>query len=359
MYAPYAPFIYGDVTVTVTGEIATALIRRARLGEARDDCWLLRDGTTTIVAKTALTDALVVIAEDDPTETVQTPSARHEAPVSQRDSQPARTSTEGRSLMFDFLLKALDHDAINNQVIELLSGHAAAQRSSLGTLADDLRSVIYRAIGEASAEDWHWVTAGLLGETYEALGIEHPLDHTPPGAEPPHRPEAGRRAQRSLDSGELREKLATIYASGTASQRERRSARLIVRHISWLTDLSREQIEADARADAEAINELIHAADGDRVSPKDRGSAQAVDAPTPDWLVSVGRLGLRDVAPLLRKGDESTDQEVRKRCGIILASNVGITPRQIAAIQRTTVAYVATVITEYNERGISTVEDSQ
>jgi hypothetical protein len=351
----YAPSIYGDVTVTVTGEIASALIKSAGLGEARDDCWLLRDGTTTIVAKTALTDALVVIAEN-PTETVQRP-AGHEAPASQRTSQQARTNAEGASPLRDFLLTALDHDAIMDETIELLSEHVETQQPSTGSLPDDLRSILYRAVGEASFEDWSWVTRALIAEAYEALGIEHPLDRTPPGVETPHQTEAGTRAPRDLDPGELREKLATIYARD-ASQGARRVRRWIVRHISRLTGLSREQIEADARADADAIDELTHGADDDRLSSDDRGSAQAApSASVTEWPLRPLREG--EAEALLEKGADSTDPAIRLRCGVILAVNAGVSPSHLAMTRQTSVDHIIRIITEFNERGLSSVEDSQ
>jgi hypothetical protein len=60
----YAPSIQGDITITVTGEVASAVIAWADLGCDRDDCWSLRDGTTTTDPQKALTDAIVVVAED-------------------------------------------------------------------------------------------------------------------------------------------------------------------------------------------------------------------------------------------------------------------------------------------------------
>jgi hypothetical protein len=60
----YAPLIQGDITITVTGEVASAVIAWAELGNEHDDCWSLRDGTTTTDPQKALTDAVVVVAED-------------------------------------------------------------------------------------------------------------------------------------------------------------------------------------------------------------------------------------------------------------------------------------------------------
>lgn len=349
----YAPSIYGDVTVTVTGSLASALIERARLGEARDDCWSLRDGRTTIVAQEALTDALVVIAEDD-TETVQTTSAHPEA-----TGQQVRTSAKGRSPLRDFLLTTLDHDAIIDEVIELLSEHidVEMQRRSPETLAEGLRTVIYRAIGGASVEDWRWVTQALIAEACETLGIEHPLDRTPPGADTPHQPERRTRVLRNLDPGVLRERLAAIYA-GDASQSARRATRWIVRHLSRLTGIPREQIEADARADAEAINELVHVDGDDRVSPEDRGSTQtATPAPVSCWPLR--QLSGREAEALLEIGVESTDPAIRLRCGVILAVNAGVSPTRLAITRKTTVAHIIGIIREFNERGLSSVEAAQ
>lgn len=60
----YAPLIHSDITVTVTGKVASDVIARASLGLDYDDRWHLRDGTTTTDPQKALTDALVVIAEE-------------------------------------------------------------------------------------------------------------------------------------------------------------------------------------------------------------------------------------------------------------------------------------------------------
>jgi hypothetical protein len=61
----YAPSIDSDVTVTVTGNVASALIAQAGLGFQDDACWHLRDGGTTTDPQKALTDALVVITEEE------------------------------------------------------------------------------------------------------------------------------------------------------------------------------------------------------------------------------------------------------------------------------------------------------
>jgi hypothetical protein len=61
----FAPSIDSDITVTVTGEIASELIARAGLGLQDDACWHLRDGGTTTDPVKALTDALVAITEEE------------------------------------------------------------------------------------------------------------------------------------------------------------------------------------------------------------------------------------------------------------------------------------------------------
>lgn len=60
-----APSIDSDITVTVTGSIASDLIAKAGLGLQDDACWHLRNGETTTDPTRALTDALVAITEEE------------------------------------------------------------------------------------------------------------------------------------------------------------------------------------------------------------------------------------------------------------------------------------------------------
>jgi hypothetical protein len=218
----YAPLIAGDVTVTVTGEIASALIQSAGLGEARDDCWRLRDGTTTTLAESALTDALVAIAEDPIQAPPRQSAARH-------------------------------------------------------------------------------------------------ADHASRGA--------------------------------------RRGAKWIIRRIRRLTGLSREVIEADAKAEAETTNTLIHAGD-EQISPRDQGSAQAAPSISGSCWPLRRVTGL-EIQELLQKGTDSTDPAIRLRCGVILAVNAGASPTYLAMARRTTVEHITRVISDFNDRGLPSVEDAQ
>jgi hypothetical protein len=61
----YAPSISSDITVTVTGTVASELIAKAGLGLHDDACWHLRDGGITTDPTKALTDALVTITEEE------------------------------------------------------------------------------------------------------------------------------------------------------------------------------------------------------------------------------------------------------------------------------------------------------
>lgn len=61
----YAPSIDGDVSVTVTGSVASALIAQVGLGLWDDACWYLRNGESTTDPTKALADALVVLSEEE------------------------------------------------------------------------------------------------------------------------------------------------------------------------------------------------------------------------------------------------------------------------------------------------------
>jgi hypothetical protein len=134
--------------------------------------------------------------------------------------------------------------------------------------------------------------------------------------------------------------------------------RWIVRHISRLTGLSREEIEADAKADAEAMNELIHVGGDDRVSSEDRGTGQAATSASVSFW-PLRQLSGREAEALLEKGTDSTDSAIRLRCGVILAVNAGVSPSHLAMTRQTSVEHIIRIVSEFNERGLSSVEDSQ
>jgi hypothetical protein len=69
------PRIHGDVTVTVTSSVAAELIERAGIKPGSADCWGLRNGSQTTDPRTALTDALVVIAEDEAADIIEDEAA--------------------------------------------------------------------------------------------------------------------------------------------------------------------------------------------------------------------------------------------------------------------------------------------
>jgi hypothetical protein len=82
----YAPLIQEDITITVTGEVASAVIAWADLGCDHDDSWSLRDGTRTTDPQKALTDAVVVVAEDTHSLPWPYPQADDQVPVDQSSS---------------------------------------------------------------------------------------------------------------------------------------------------------------------------------------------------------------------------------------------------------------------------------
>jgi len=166
-----------------------------------------------------------------------------------------RTSEQGTAFdaatVRDFLLNALGHDAVIDEVNELLFDHLMKSQYHSSVVAGNLKPLITEVLETAIFEDWDWVARALTAEACEALGIEHPLDRTP-GVEPP-KTRTRWRALRDLDPGELREKLAEIYTHEYLPPSTALRARWIIRKISNLTGIRRGQIQADAKADAEAI----------------------------------------------------------------------------------------------------------
>ncbi len=181
-----------------------------------------------------------------------------------------RTSEQGTvfnaATVRDFLLNALGHDAVIDEVNELLFDHLMKSQYHSSVVAGSLKPLITEVLETAIFEDWDWVARALTAEACEALGIEHPLDRTPGAA--PQKTQTRQRALRNLDPGELREKLAEIYTHEYLPPSTALRARWITRKIAHLTGISREQVQADAKADAEAIQ----AADDDNATTADQRS---------------------------------------------------------------------------------------
>jgi hypothetical protein len=94
-----------------------------------------------------------------------------------------RTSEQGTvfdaATVRDFLLKALGHDAVIDQVNELLFEYVMESKYHPLMIAENLKPMIDEILGVATFEDWNWVARALIAEACEALGVEHPLDRTP------------------------------------------------------------------------------------------------------------------------------------------------------------------------------------
>jgi hypothetical protein len=167
-----------------------------------------------------------------------------------------RTSDQGTvfdaSTVRGFLLTALGHDAVIDRVNDLLFEHVMERKYHPSVVATSLEPIIDEVLDVATFEDWDWVARTLTAEACEALGVENTLNSTRE-AQPPQTPTKTGRAWRSLDPGELREELAEIYSHDPIALRATVRAWWIIRRISQLAGISREQIKADARTDAEAI----------------------------------------------------------------------------------------------------------
>jgi hypothetical protein len=205
-----------------------------------------------------------------------------------------RTSEHGNifpvAIVRDFLLKALGHDAVVDEVNELLFDHVVGHKHHPSVIAASLKPMLEEVLGVATAEDWGWVTRALTADACEALGVKHPLDHAPKKA----------RALGNLDAGELREKLAEIYTQRPVSLNRALLALWIIRRLSQQTGISRKQIKADAKANALAMR----TAEGDTATGAHQRSAHTpapaevtLDAGTPP--ITAARRVLR---PMLENG---------------------------------------------------------
>lgn len=202
-----------------------------------------------------------------------------------------RTSEQGTvfdaSSVRGFLLMALGHDAVIDCVNDLLFEHVMEGKYHPSVVATSLEPIIDEVLGVATFEDWDWVARALTADACEALGVEHPLNRTPE-AQPPQTPTETRRPLRSLDPGELREKLAEFHTHDQVSPRAACRAWWITRRISQLTGISRKQIKTDAKTDAEAIKATLDEArpSTDQSSAHPNTPEVTIDASTPPLIAA-------------------------------------------------------------------------
>lgn len=88
-----------------------------------------------------------------------------------------RTSERGdvfdASTVRNFLLKALDHDAVIDRVNELLFDYATTGRPHPSVITESLKPIITEVLDVATYEDWDSVASALITDAREALDGEH------------------------------------------------------------------------------------------------------------------------------------------------------------------------------------------
>jgi hypothetical protein len=189
-----------------------------------------------------------------------------------------RTSEQGNvfdvDLVRNFLLTTLGHDAVIDEVDELIGDHVLGHKYHPSVIAASLKPIVEEVLDVATSDDWAWIARTLTQEACEALEVEYPPNRATE-AQPPQTSTETRRALRDLDPGELREKLAETYTHDPVSLSATLRVWWIIRRISQLTGINRERIKADAKTDAEAIR----ATRDDNTSRTDQ-SSEHTDTPT-------------------------------------------------------------------------------
>lgn len=252
------------------------------------------------------------------------------------------------AIVRDFLLAALNHNAVIDRIDELLFEHVAAGKYHPSVIAGNLRPIIDEVLNTATAEDWRSVTDRLTADARATLDVEALAQA--PGASPGQE----KRRLRDLDPGELRERLAEIYSREHVSLLATCRAQWIIRRIRQLAGISREQIKADARADAEAIN----ATDQSSEHPN-KPDIIEVEVDLPNLFVRPLTSEEVDSLKFINLGHQADDLAACNETSILLGSNAGCTPSQIAAMLIVNEAKVREVIADFNKRGIAGIAETR
>jgi hypothetical protein len=316
------------------------------------------------------------------------------------------------TIIRDFLLAALSHDAVADAVDAMLFEHVIEGRLHQSVITENLRPLITEVLDVATLEDWQYVSGKLIADAREVMQDDTTSD-------------SSRTAQQEPDPGEMREELGHLYAQKPLSPSKARRAWQLIRKISRLVGISVNEVRANAREDAEAVQ----AADEYDAVRADRSSAQTpasstepvIDAGTPPvvaayqmlrhladqggavyiedtrgkkvqgWVTGIAthEVSIEEIrsrkTTYIRLADIENMEEIeavfvrplsrheasalldaggsrhswtRKRAAILLASNFGNTVAEIATTQKAEAWFVRQVITAFNECGLKSLEGS-
>jgi len=310
-----------------------------------------------------------------------------------------RTSEQGNvfdaSLVREFLLMALSRDPVSEAVDEMLFEHVVEGRHHASVISASLKPLIEEVLAVASSEDWRYITEDLVRDAREALDDQ---------------------VMTETDPGHLRERLATMFGSSDSVVRCR--MRWIVRQISRLVGIGRKEVLANAQADADALkaaadqgalsappirsdvkvivtgevasaliaragradrhgegswplrdgtrtanpqraltDALVTLAEGSEAVGAEQGGAPPVIPENADQSRAVVRpLAVGEAFALLEKGEEGQLPGTRMRVRVLLASNSGITPEEIASVLDVVLPEVHKIIAEFNKRGLASLD---
>lgn len=89
-------------------------------------------------------------------------------------AEEQRTTEQGNriavALIRDFLAAALAHDAVQDNVNDLLFAHVVEGRYHPSVIVESLRPMIEEILEVATGEDWRAVAAQLIAEVREVNG---------------------------------------------------------------------------------------------------------------------------------------------------------------------------------------------
>lgn len=95
--------------------------------------------------------------------------------MSEDAMRPTAQGPIAAALVRDFIAKALAHDAVADEVAELLYEHLTHDDRGPDVLARPLRDMVVEIIDNAAAdEDWHAVCAQLVANACDALELADP-----------------------------------------------------------------------------------------------------------------------------------------------------------------------------------------
>jgi hypothetical protein len=228
------------------------------------------------------------------------------------------------AIVRDFLLTALEHNAVTDRVNQLLLDHSRKSKEGYSVDAEDFKRLLTEVLGAAWYIDWEWVAQTLMATRDDDTASTDQSSDTPEAIDVGTPPLiAARRLLRDVCK-----QGGAVYIESAQGNEYEGTVVLVMRSSVTLHD---------RRTDKPATIRLL-----------DIKEMTEVDLGVPNLFVKLTSGEVQSLKFIL-PNQQTDDLDARSQAEILLGSNAGCTTSQIAAMLAVDESKICRVITDANE----------